>query len=159
MPELIAIAAMADNRVIGRDGGLPWRLPEDLKFFKETTMGHAILFGRTTFEGIGRPLPGRTNLVLSRSWPGQEGVETVRSVEELFKRDEDRIFVCGGAEVYRQLFPFCAGLYLTRVLKEVEGDTVLPAFEDRFQFKETVRQGEGFRIEYWNALPEPAAAN
>lgn len=155
MPRLLAIAAMAENRAIGRDGGLPWRLPEDLRFFKETTMGGAILFGRTTFEGIGRPLPGRTNLVLSRQWDGYDGVEVVHSLDELRARHEETIFVCGGAEIYQQLFPFCEGLYLTRVLKEVEGDTVLPAFEHLFQQKEVLREGEGYQIEFWERPGSP----
>jgi len=149
MPELIAIAAMAENRVIGRDGGLPWHYSEDLKFFKRTTLGHPIVFGRTTYEGIGRPLPGRTNLVLSRKWEGEPGVEVVSSVQTLLSREEETLFICGGAEIYRQLFPYCSKLLLTRILHHVEGDTFLPRFEDRFEFQEIIESHEEFRIERW----------
>src|SRR6187401_3018410 len=86
-PMLIAIAAMASNRVIGREGKLPWHLPEDLKFFKETTLGHPVLMGRKTFESIierlGKPLPGRMNIVLNRTLPPREGIHVIRDISEL----------------------------------------------------------------------------
>ena len=78
LPRLIAIVGMASNRVIGKDGTLPWRLPEDLKFFKKTTLGHPILMGRKTFDSIGKPLPGRRNIVLSRTMESREGVEVIQ---------------------------------------------------------------------------------
>jgi dihydrofolate reductase len=146
-PRLIALAAMAENRIIGKDGVLPWHLPEDLKFFKRTTTGGAILFGRTTYEGIGRPLPKRTNYVLSRSWQGAEGVQVVHTPEEVLALEESSIFICGGAEVYRQFFPLCDELLLTRVAGDFEGDTELPAFEDYFAFSELLESGDGYRIE------------
>ncbi len=147
MPELIAIAAMAENRVIGKDGKLPWHLPADLKFFKRTTTGGAILFGRTTYEGIGRPLPNRTNLVLSRTMDQVEGIEIVRSVAEVEARPEKRIYICGGAEIYRQFFPHCSELLLTRVLQNADGDTYLPPFEEYFQLDSIIEEGDGYQIE------------
>jgi dihydrofolate reductase len=147
MPELIAIAAMGENRVIGKDGKLPWHLPEDLKFFKRTTTGGAVLFGRTTYEGIGRPLPNRVNLVMSRSMESVEGIEVISSLEELMERAEKQIYVCGGAEIYKQLFPLCSQLLLTRVAREPEGDTFLPPFEDLFVFSEVIEKGDGYQIE------------
>lgn len=147
MPELIAIAAMAENGVIGKEGTLPWHLPEDLKFFKRTTTGGTVLFGRTTYEGIGKALPNRVNLVMSRTMEATAGIEVVRSLEEVQERSEERIYICGGAEVYRMFFPLCSELLLTRVLMEAEGDTHLPPFEDWFKFSEVIENGEGYRIE------------
>jgi dihydrofolate reductase len=147
--KLIALAAMADNRIIGKDGKLPWHISGDLKFFKRTTMGHAILFGRTTFEGIGRALPGRTNLVLSGTMPPRDDVKVVRSVEELLQRPDPLVFVCGGARVYAELFPRCAELFLTRVQGEYEGDVTLPPFEDLFRMEGVAESGEGYTIEHW----------
>ncbi len=148
-PKLVAIAAMAENRVIGKDGKLPWHLPGDLKFFKRTTMGHAILFGKTTYEGLGRPLPNRINLILSSTLSPQEGIRLLRNVEEVRQLEIPLVFVCGGAEVYRQFFPLCDELLLTRVHAEYEGDTTLPAFEDFLTPGEIVEVAEGYRIERW----------
>jgi len=146
-PRLIALAAMAENRVIGVDGVLPWHLPEDLKFFKRTTTGGAILFGRTTYEGIGKALPNRKNYILSRSWAGVEGVTVIRSLEGVWDLNEKSLYICGGAEVYRQFFPICDELLLTRVQGEYEGDTQLPEFESHFEFSDLIESGENYRIE------------
>lgn len=142
---------MAENRVIGRDGGLPWHIPGDLKFFKQTTTGHAVLFGRTTFEGIGRPLPGRENLVLSRDWAGVPGVRVLRSLEQVQAWQGEKLFICGGAEIYRLMLPLCSSLLLTRVAGVVEGDTFMPRFEDRFDQVGVRLKGEGFTVEEWSA--------
>lgn len=147
--KLVAIAAMAANRVIGKEGKLPWHLPEDLKFFKRTTSGHAILFGKTTYLGLGRALPNRVNLILSRSLEPQEGVRILRSIEEVQELDLPLVFVCGGADIYRQFFPLCDELLLTRVHEEHPGDTELPAFEPYFSPQEIVEVGENYRIERW----------
>lgn len=138
---------MAENRVIGKDGKLPWHLPADLKFFKRTTTGGTILFGRTTYEGIGRPLPNRTNLVMSRSMASAEGIEMVRSLAEVEARPEGRIYICGGAEIYRQFFPHCSELLLTRVFQQAEGDTCLPSFEEYFRLESVIEEGDGYQIE------------
>jgi dihydrofolate reductase len=123
---------MARNRVIGRDNGLPWRLSEDLKHFKAMTWGKPLLMGRRTFESIGKPLPGRKNIVLTRhpAWRAQ-GVEVVRSVEESLQHVEDapELAVIGGAEIYRLTLPLADRIYLTRVEAEVSGDTLFPEWD------------------------------
>jgi len=142
---------MSSNRVIGRDGTLPWHFPEDLKFFKRTTLGHPILMGRTTFESIGRPLPGRTNIVLSRTLAPREGITVIRDLAELndiFPADST-VYVIGGAQVYGELLPQCAGLYLTWVEQAYEGDTYLPAFETLFDLKEVIEKTADLEFRYY----------
>jgi len=145
---------MASNRVIGRDGKLPWHLPEDLKFFKRTTLGHPILMGRKTFESIGRPLPGRTNIVLSRTMPPREGVEVIRDISELPRASGDaaKVFLIGGAQLFAELLPQCSGLYLTWIEQEYEGDVMLPPFEHLFELKETLGGGDGFEFRYYGCV-------
>jgi dihydrofolate reductase len=151
MPRLIAIVAMSSNRVIGRDGTLPWHFPEDLKFFKRITMGHPILMGRTTFESIGRPLPGRQNIVLSRTMEPREGITLIREVTELSQigAEDSTVFVIGGAQVYGNLLSQCEGLYLTWVEQAFEGDTFLPAFEDLFTLKEVIEKTADLEFRYY----------
>ncbi len=131
-PLISLIVAMAQNGVIGRDNALPWRLPEDLKRFREFTLGKPILMGRKTFEAIGRPLPGRANLVLTRDrdWRAA-GAIPVHSVEEalLQTRTCDELVAIGGAEIYRLLLPLARRIYLTHVHADVPGDTYFPAFD------------------------------
>lgn len=138
----VAIVAMADNGVIGRDGGLPWRLPEDLKRFKSLTMGHALLMGRRTQESIGRALPGRRNLVLSRdpAWRAS-GCETVASPQAALALVEppQMLYVIGGALVYHACWSLVGRLELTEVHAEVPGDTRLEGF-DRREWRETFRE-------------------
>lgn len=157
-PRLIAIVAMAANRVIGRDGALPWHYPEDLKFFKRTTLGHPILMGRTTFESIGRPLPGRQNIVLSRTLEPREGITVIRDVSELSSAcpSAETLFVIGGAQIYAELLPRCDGLYLTLVKKEYEGDTFLPPFEDGFVLKEVLETTEDLEFRYYQRAENSA---
>ena len=129
-PELILIAAVARNGVIGRDNALPWRLKADLAHFKRCTMGSPILMGRKTWESLGRPLPGRRHLVLSRD-PGYraEGLEVFTSPEAAIAAvaDSPCLFVIGGAEIYRQMLPFADRLLLTEVDATPEGDARFPA--------------------------------
>ena len=126
------IVAMAQNGVIGRGNSLPWHLPEDLKRFKATTMGKPMLMGRKTCESIGRALPGRLNLVLTRDprWSAP-GVSVVHSVEEALARagEAEELMVIGGAEIYRLVMPFARRIYLTHVQADVPGDTFFPAFD------------------------------
>lgn len=146
----IAVAAMAENRVIGRGGELPWHLPGDLKFFKNLTSGGTVLMGRKTYESIGRPLPKRRNLVLTRSMATvPEGVEVFPSLRDLGAAiaADEKVFVIGGAEIYRLTMDLWTEVYLTRVKREVEGDTFLPEFEDRFGEPETVLEEEEFSVE------------
>lgn len=155
MPRLIAIVAMSSNRVIGRAGTLPWHFPEDLKFFKRTTLGHPILMGRTTFESIGRPLPGRQNIVLSRTLAPREGITVIRDVAELAALcpEAETIFIIGGAQVYAELLPSCEGLYLTQITAEYEGDTFLPAFEPLFTLKEILETTPDLEFRYYERTP------
>jgi len=133
-PQLSAIVAMSSNRVIGRDGTLPWHYPEDLKFFKRTTLGHPILMGRATFESIGRPLPGRQNIVLSTTLPPTEGITIIRDLADLpcACAATDKIFVIGGARLFETLLPQCSELFLTYIDEIHEGDVFLPPFEHLF---------------------------
>lgn len=126
----VIVAAVARNGVIGIDGRLPWRIPDDLARFKRLTTGHAVVMGRATFESIGRPLPGRTNIVLTRR-PGwsHDGVEVAGSLEEgvtLAKARDEDAYVSGGAEVYRTALNLADRLELTEVDAEPEGDTWFP---------------------------------
>jgi dihydrofolate reductase len=129
---------MARNRTIGRANTLPWHLPEDLKFFKRVTMGKPIIMGRKTWESIGRPLPGRCNIVISRNLEFQAtGAETASSLqqalslgEQISRRDGvDEICIIGGAEIYAQALPLADRLYLTQVHADVEGDAFFPEFD------------------------------
>jgi len=131
-PQVSLIAAMAENGCIGRDNTLPWRLADDLKRFKAITMGKPILMGRRTFESIGRPLPGRRNLVLTRNrqWHSP-GVLAVHSLGHALGcvREAPELIGIGGAEVYRLLMPFARRIYLTLVHAEISGDTFFPAID------------------------------
>ena len=123
-PRIALIAAMDRHRVIGKAGQLPWRLPNDLKRFREVTLGHPVLMGRKTWESIGRPLPGRRNLVMTRCPEFHpEGAEAVSSPEEALKRTaRDRmLFVIGGGEVYRIFLPYADEMFITLVHTDVEG--------------------------------------
>ena len=124
-----AIAAMSLNRVIGNKNNIPWHLPEDFKWFKKTTMGHVLLMGRKTFNSIGHPLPGRDTVVLTRNKESIIGIPTFSSLEAFEQADEfqkRKIFICGGAEIYRLAIPFVSEIHLTRVHTEIDGDTDLP---------------------------------
>ena len=137
----IAVVAMADNGVIGRDNGLPWHLPDDLRRFKALTMGHAVLMGRRTFESIGRPLPGRRNLVLTKDalWRAA-GVETFAGVDDAFRAASGgRLFVIGGGAVYAACWPRIGQVELTEVHAAFEGDTLLTGF-DRKEWREILRE-------------------
>jgi dihydrofolate reductase len=142
------VVAMGANGVIGVDGGLPWRLPEDLAHFKASTMGHPMIMGRTTFESIGRPLPGRTTIVVTRN-PGwsADGVEVAPTLEAALERAhqlDDEVFLVGGAQVYAAALE--AGLVdllcVTRVAASPEGDTRFPAI-DWEQWREVGRVPHG----------------
>lgn len=127
MTDVALIVAMAADRVIGRDNALPWRLSSDLQRFKALTMGCPIVMGRKTFASIGRALPGRRNVVLSRQ-PGLviDGVEVMTSLEEALRIDAPRVFVIGGAQVYAQALPHASHIYLTQVSAAVDGDARFP---------------------------------
>jgi dihydrofolate reductase len=142
-----AIAAIALNRVIGNGNRIPWHLPEDFKWFKQMTTGQVIVMGRKTYESIGRPLPNRTTIVLTRSGFSAPGVQVIGDLREIDPNKETRdIFICGGAQVYEQALPLCSDLYLTLVKREVEGDAFFPRFEERFTAIKEVMDGAEFKI-------------
>lgn len=128
------IVAMDDNRVIGKDNQLPWHLPEDLKFFKRVTMGHPIVMGRKTFDSIGRPLPGRENMVITRNTDFQfDGCTIFYGLDEFLafseQKTEEEFFVIGGAEIFKQLLGKADRLYITEIHASFDGDTFLPTIE------------------------------
>ena len=132
---LSLIAAVADNGVIGSGNDIPWRLPEDWRRFKATTMGHHLLMGRLTWESIGKPLPGRTTVVISRGSPElPAGVLRAASLEEAISistgAGDEEAFVAGGAGIYHLALPRADRLYLTRVHGSIEGDTHFPAWDE-----------------------------
>ena len=146
--KLALICAMSENRVIGRDNGLPWHLSEDLKYFRRTTMGNCMIMGRNTWESIGRALPGRTSIVITSNANYQaEGAEVVGSLEQAIERAESLskstgsvdAFVIGGAVLYQAALPLADTLHLTRVHAQVEGDTTLHEF-DESHWKEISRE-------------------
>lgn len=130
------IAAMARNRTIGRDGGLPWHLPADLQWFKRHTMGHTLLMGRRTFEAIGQPLPGRRTIVVSRNRDYRApGCSVAADIPAAIAaaRPAEQLFICGGGEIYRQTLDLAERIYLTELEVDVAGDTFFPEFcEDEF---------------------------
>ena len=142
-PRLSLIAAVAANGVIGSDNALPWRLPEDLKHFKALTLGHPVIMGRKTYEPIGRPLPGRRNIVVTRNPDYRaEGCETRNTLEAALatcQYDGAEIFVIGGAQVYAAALPLAQRLYLTEIHAGFAGDAHFPAF-DRNTWRETARE-------------------
>lgn len=139
------VAAVARGGVIGRDGGIPWHLPEDMRRFRELTTGHPVVMGRRTWDSLPdrfRPLPGRRNVVVTRS-PGwqREGAERAGSLEEALRLVEptEQVFVIGGAEIYAAALPRADELLLTEIDADVEGDALFPAF-DRETFAEVERE-------------------
>lgn len=135
------IAALAKNRVIGIHNTLPWRLPDDLRHFKALTMGHHIIMGRKTYESIGKPLPGRTTVIITRgNFAAPEGVKIAHSVQEAIALcgPDEEIFFVGGAQLYAQALPLADRLYLTEIQSEVAGDAWFPAF-DRSHWRESSR--------------------
>lgn len=144
-----AMAAMAENRVIGSQGKLPWNLPEELQWVRTTTLGGVMIMGRKTYESIGRPMPKRTNVIVSRSLGPVAGctvIPNLQAVDSLELPEEAPIWIFGGAEIYRAALPRVRDLYLTIVKRTVEGDTWFPPFEDRFRLATIVRDTPDFQI-------------
>lgn len=148
MRNFTAIAAMSLNRVIGNGNRIPWHLPEDFKWFKQVTMGHVLVMGRKTFESIGKPLPGRETIVLTRGAWSHPGVKTAPGLDQLPLAVDDarKVFIAGGADIYRQALPLCGELLLTLVKREVEGDAFFPPFEAQFGLAEKIRETAEFDI-------------
>jgi len=147
----IIVAVAGKKRVIGKEGGTPWYIPEELKRFKEITMGHPIIMGRKTHESIGRALPGRTNIVVTHERDYQaEGCLVVNSLDEAInvakremlkqvQHDNGEIFIIGGGQIYEQVLPLADKLYLTYVDKEIEGDVFFP---DYSEFKRVISESD-----------------
>ena len=146
MPSLNLIVAYARDRVIGVDGSLPWRHPEDMKHFKQTTMGHAIIHGRKSYEDFGKPLPGRRNLIVTRQTDYiAEGCEVFNDLDAAIaaaRETDDEPFILGGAEIYRLSMPQITRMYLTEIDESYTGDTFFPAF-DEGEWVETDRRVSG----------------
>ncbi len=142
LPRVTLVAAIARNRVIGAQNGLPWRLPEDLRHFKALTLGHPVIMGRRTFESIGRALPGRRNIVISRNAAfAAAGAETCASLEAAIgacSGTATEVFVIGGAEIYALALPLAQRLCLTEIEADFGGDTCFPDF-DRRDWREAAR--------------------
>jgi dihydrofolate reductase len=153
MARVSIIVAISKNGVIGRDNQLPWDIPEDMKSFRQTTAGHPIIMGRKTFESIGRPLPNRLNIVMTRSEDAIEGVTLAHDLDEAIvlaeQSDNNEIFIIGGGNVYSQAIDKVDRLYLTIVDEDVEGDTKFPAYRD---FKKVVSERDsvsnGYKIKF-----------
>lgn len=153
---LTLVAAYAAGRVIGADGGIPWRIPEDFAHFKQVTMGGTLVMGRATYDSIGRPLPGRTTIVVTRDprWSA-EGVLVAHSVEDALVQAADQpgaTYVAGGAQIYEQTLPLATHQVLTEVDLDVDGDTFYPDF-DPAEWVETRREaGPGCSWVWWERL-------
>ena len=158
MKHFKAIAAMSLNRVIGAGNKIPWHLPEDFKWFKQMTTGQVIVMGRKTFDSIGKPLPNRTTIVLTRSPNPIAGVQTISDLSQLSPSHPAvcgrEIFICGGAQLYQLALPMCSDLYLTLVQRAVEGDVLFPPFEDQFELAEEVLDRPEFKILHYRARTE-----
>ena len=144
---------MAENRVIGSGNRIPWHLPGDFAWFKRTTMGGVLVMGRKTFESIGRPLPGRETVVLSRHsfvYPGVRAAHNFGELEDILSPMGKPVWIAGGAEIYRELLPFCGELFLTWVAGQPVGDAYFPAFEDQFVEIGLVLEGEGFQVRHYH---------
>ena len=135
------IVAKSNNGIIGKDGDLPWRLPEDLKRFKRLTTGNIVVMGRKTYDSIGRPLPNRKNIVISRNTSLKiEGVEVEQDLIDVLKRNqEENVYVIGGGQIYVDALPFSEKLEVTEVDVELVGDTSFPEI-DSSQWKEIFRE-------------------
>ena len=142
-----AIAAMSENRVIGNSGKIPWHIPEDFQWVKQCTEGQAIAMGRKTFESIGRPLPRRENIVISRSVEAIPGCTVLPSLEALEAHPaKGHIWIFGGAQIYAAAMDRIGELYLTVVKGIYEGDAFFPPFEDQFDLEAVIREADAYRI-------------
>ncbi len=147
-----AVVAVSRNGVIGINGRLPWKIPKDLKWFKEITLGHTVLMGRKTWESLPFPLPGRRNWVLSKNLSSTGEMSVFRSLEdaELNMEPNQRIFIIGGGEIYLQALPKCGELYVTEVKRDIEdGDAFFPDFREEFLAVEVLDEDEDFILRRW----------
>jgi dihydrofolate reductase len=138
---LSIIVAVAQNRAIGKENQLLWHISEDLRYFKQITSGHTVIMGRKTFESIGKPLPNRTNIVISRTLTPANNLSVAKNLNAAIAQcqNETEVFIIGGGSIYREALPLAHRLYLTEVHADYEGDTFFPEI-DRTQWKEISRQ-------------------
>ena len=149
--EIDAVVAMTPSRIIGKGNDLPWHLPEDLKQFKRLTTGNAILMGRKTWDSIGRPLPKRRSIVITRQPLEIEGADVIHKPADLQNLQiETQVYLIGGAQIYGLMLPYCQGIYLTQLKQEYEGDVRFPQFKDRFTPGEVEFENEDFEVRYWS---------
>jgi dihydrofolate reductase len=161
MTKIYLVAAVASNGIIGRNGGMPWRLPEDLKHFKNLTLGHPVIMGRKTWESLGKALPGRENIVVTRQ-PGYEapGAAIASSLDAALAlcAGETVAFVIGGGELYAAALPVASGLVMTEIQRDYEGDARFPAY-DRSHWRETQRERhvakDGTKFDFVRYEPSP----
>lgn len=158
--KFIAIAAMAKNRIIWNEGKIPWHIPEDFKHFKETTVGYPIIMGRKTFESIGRILPSRENIVLTRGNFSFDGLTVLNSIDQLDQylesKDIEKAYICWGSQIYEEFFRNgkTDEVILSIIDIEPEGDRAFPYFEENFT-KSSHDTREGFTIEHWIRWDHP----
>ncbi|MCZ8535856.1 dihydrofolate reductase [Paenisporosarcina quisquiliarum] len=143
------------NRVIGKDNKMPWHIPNELAYFKEKTMGKAIVMGRNTFESIGRPLPGRLNIVITRNTAYKpDGVTVVHSIEEaieLARKHHEEVMVIGGEQIFKEVLPYTDLMYVTLIQKEFEGDTFFPSCNQEWRIdseSEPITTEDGLTYQY-----------
>lgn len=147
------IVAHDENRVIGYENKMPWHLPGELKYFKEQTMGKPVIMGRKTFESIGKPLPGRRNIVISRNAAYQyDGIEVVTSIEEALSlvSDVPEVMIIGGEQIFRMALPIADRLYITKIEHSFEGDTYFPTYDEWQQVveREPIQTDNGYTYQY-----------
>ena len=148
---LKAIVAISENSVIGKNGDLPWRISEDLKWFKKITLGHTLLMGRKTWESLPGPLPGRENWVISSKLQPISGIKVFKSLSDAYESAKNRaMFIIGGGELYRQTLPNCQELYVSEVHRVVQdGDVFFPSFKDDYELKENLFKNREFTLNRW----------
>lgn len=151
------IAAVSKNNVIGRDGKLPWNLPEDLQHFKKTTEGKPVILGRGTYEAVGRILPYRENIIISRTMPERDDAKIVRSIEEALdysrKQNYEKVYVIGGQTIYKEFMPMADELIISHVHQTIpDGDRFFPKIDEN-KWKETKREDhDGFHIAWYSRI-------
>jgi dihydrofolate reductase len=150
------IAAVAANRVIGRRGKIPWKIPGEQKLFKKITFGHAVIMGRRTYESIGRPLPGRLNIIVTRNRnylaAGCSVMHDLPGALNSCPQDEDEAFICGGGQLYREALPLADRIYLTVIQKDIPGDTYfpdIPSAEFRLKESRTIQGVEPYSFQIY----------
>ena len=146
---LKAVAAMSSNRVIGNNGELPWHFSEDLKFFKKLTLNSTVVMGRKTFDSIGKPLPKRKNIVISRSMEKRDDVLVYQNIETFLtehSNSNESIFIIGGAQIYSALMNWTKEIYLTFIFGEYSGDAYFPKFENHYELKEIIFKNNDLEV-------------